>query len=403
MKNSLINFALVFGSVLVAALTVLACDRMVGVFTPNPILLTGLLYPPGAEVTYETTEFVVTAKINALGFRDVDVPLKSQRGLRVIAIGDSFTFGWGIALEDAWVKVLEANLRAKGHDLEILNLGIPGASPVRYSQIAEDSIPFLKPDVILVGMPQMGDLRQAAANRARPDGQAAQTQPHQVLRRLFPNLSALVLGERSQWINKRKLRDVIGKRWKRQSRKILSTMTDEQRARFRKLDPDVRKAFRQGLVNPKSLFYVLDVDDSIPKNDFHLELYKLREEIRLTGEWLAKIKTLADAHGAIVIGLSIPTMYFTSPITSERRASLGFPAMHWDFMTDVPDEATRLACKQAGMECVVVTEAFREKALEVSMFHTIDGHFNAIGNRTFAELLSPIFEEKLFGQQRSGS
>lgn len=48
---------------------------------------------------------------------------------RIAAVGDSVTFGWGVRPEEGWVSLLEAELRRRGHDVEVLNAGSPG-SPV---------------------------------------------------------------------------------------------------------------------------------------------------------------------------------------------------------------------------------------------------------------------------------
>ena len=103
--------------VLAAGLSLLA-DRLAGAVLPDPALARGLIFPPRAALTYELFEFSFTARINAFGFRDVEVAERAPPGrLRVLALGDSFTFGWGVELEDTWVKRVEAALRARGHDV----------------------------------------------------------------------------------------------------------------------------------------------------------------------------------------------------------------------------------------------------------------------------------------------
>ena len=46
--------------------------------------------------------------------------------LRIVALGDSLTAGYQIALGDAFPAKLEQALRAKGHDIEIANAGVSG-------------------------------------------------------------------------------------------------------------------------------------------------------------------------------------------------------------------------------------------------------------------------------------
>src|SRR5512134_166244 len=65
--------------------------------------------------------------INADGFRDREFPVERGAAARIVALGDSVTFGWGVPAEDAWPKQLERLLAADGGpDPEVLNLGVGG-------------------------------------------------------------------------------------------------------------------------------------------------------------------------------------------------------------------------------------------------------------------------------------
>jgi acyl-CoA thioesterase-1 len=46
--------------------------------------------------------------------------------LRIVALGDSLTAGLGLAEKQAFPSKLEAALRAKGHDVELINAGVSG-------------------------------------------------------------------------------------------------------------------------------------------------------------------------------------------------------------------------------------------------------------------------------------
>jgi acyl-CoA thioesterase-1 len=46
--------------------------------------------------------------------------------LRIVALGDSLTAGLGLAEKQAFPAKLEAALRAKGHDVELINAGVSG-------------------------------------------------------------------------------------------------------------------------------------------------------------------------------------------------------------------------------------------------------------------------------------
>jgi acyl-CoA thioesterase-1 len=52
-------------------------------------------------------------------------PLAAQ-SLQVVVLGDSLTAGYGVAQADAFPAKLEAALRAKGHDVRVINAGVSG-------------------------------------------------------------------------------------------------------------------------------------------------------------------------------------------------------------------------------------------------------------------------------------
>jgi hypothetical protein len=70
-------------------------------------------------------------EINSHGLRDREYAvIKPPHTFRILALGDSFTYGDGVALEETWVKGLEHRLNQQLGDIgvhfEVLNAGIPG-------------------------------------------------------------------------------------------------------------------------------------------------------------------------------------------------------------------------------------------------------------------------------------
>ena len=71
----------------------------------------------------------VPVHINQFGLRERDAiePAKPAGQQRILCIGDSFTFGWGVPEASGWVRLLEARLRADGKDVLTVNCGWAGA------------------------------------------------------------------------------------------------------------------------------------------------------------------------------------------------------------------------------------------------------------------------------------
>ena len=98
-------------STVAAILATVGVDRIAGVVVTDPLRTSGLIFHPHSTATYRTPEFTFTASTNALGFRDHEFTQGRSPACRVLAIGDSFTFGWGVSLEESWPKVLETTLK----------------------------------------------------------------------------------------------------------------------------------------------------------------------------------------------------------------------------------------------------------------------------------------------------
>lgn len=65
-------------------------------------------------------------EINSHGFRGPEVPLIAPGRTRIVALGDSVTFGNDLAYAETWPAVLERELRASGHVVDVLDLGLGG-------------------------------------------------------------------------------------------------------------------------------------------------------------------------------------------------------------------------------------------------------------------------------------
>jgi lysophospholipase L1-like esterase len=94
--------------------------------------------------------------INNLGLRGGDTTVAKPPGtFRIIDVGDSITFGYGVRQEEAFSHVLERDLNASapaGVRYEVLNAGIPATGLEYYTHFIETKAPALKPDLILVCM-----------------------------------------------------------------------------------------------------------------------------------------------------------------------------------------------------------------------------------------------------------
>jgi lysophospholipase L1-like esterase len=109
---------------------------------------------PGFNGYLKEAEFRVGVSINSLGYRQPEFdPLKGSQ-LRILVVGDSFTFGYGVEESEGYVRVLEQELNAlaPAKDIEVINTGVPAWWTDAYYLYLKTRGLDLEPDVVLLGL-----------------------------------------------------------------------------------------------------------------------------------------------------------------------------------------------------------------------------------------------------------
>jgi lysophospholipase L1-like esterase len=120
---------------------------------------------PNSKVKIQDLE----VKINSTGFRDKEFEVPDQTRTRIICVGDSITYGWGISLEDTYHKRLEALLNDRGHDVDIMGLGVPGYNTVQEFHMIREKALSLGPDILLLQI-AMNDFERTVSVRTFQEG-----------------------------------------------------------------------------------------------------------------------------------------------------------------------------------------------------------------------------------------
>ena len=92
-------------------------------------------------------------KTNSQGVRDdVEHPwVKDSGTIRILGIGDSFAFGWGVSLEETFLKKLEHTLKQMtGVEIETINAGVPKWDLNHYYVYLKNIGIRYSPDIILL-------------------------------------------------------------------------------------------------------------------------------------------------------------------------------------------------------------------------------------------------------------
>ena len=117
-------------------MTVLARDDRL--FFKNPARFRG---------TFQHVEIAT----NDLGLRERPIGPRRPGTARVLVLGDSVAFGWGVKVEDALPRQLERALSSSGREVfETVNAGVPGYNSRQELAFLKDNAESLGPDAVVL-------------------------------------------------------------------------------------------------------------------------------------------------------------------------------------------------------------------------------------------------------------
>lgn len=135
-------------------------DNKIGVFR----------FLPSREFRIKYPEFEYILKTNSKCLRDYEYPYeKSKDTLRILVLGDSFTFGHGVEFKDAFVKQLEAAFKNKipSKSIEVINMGmIEYGTSDCYKMLVSEGRKY-KPDLVIYAF-FLNDLNDAFRKLYKP-------------------------------------------------------------------------------------------------------------------------------------------------------------------------------------------------------------------------------------------
>jgi lysophospholipase L1-like esterase len=113
----------------------------------------GLRYnEPGADYRHKSADGSFRFRINAQGMRaDRDYAYMKPAGVkRIVSLGDSFTVGYEVQVEECFSSVLERELKEFGYNVEVLNAGVSGFSNAEEVLYFERELIKYDPDLVLL-------------------------------------------------------------------------------------------------------------------------------------------------------------------------------------------------------------------------------------------------------------
>jgi hypothetical protein len=295
----------------------------------------GFLYVPGGHDEVRQGEVHFSYTTDRDGFRNAGPEPDTAE---IVAVGDSWTFGFGVDDSVAWPRLLADSLRPT----RIRNLGLIGSGPGQYTLLLERFGLPLHPRVVLYGVFPGNDLDdQEAFDKWARDGRPGNFAEW---RTYGPRGHSRPLLERSY------LAVAVEEGWKYRHERFAGATI--------RLPDGSPLQLAPGRLLPKAA-------RSHPGDATFDHVLAAVDRAR----------ALAAEHQARLVVLVFPTkeeVYLplrgepTPPLTSRWVAAL----------------------RSLGVECVDLTGPLREHATGGPLFYEVDGHVNAAGNRVIAQVVT---------------
>lgn len=336
-----------------------------------------------SEVHVSMREFSYVATTDAAGLREDSIPPKDPDVFRIVVIGDSYVYGWGVNEVDRWTEKLQPLLARDGRKIEVINAGAGGHSPLEYTQRAAFVIPELQPDLLLVSILQGSDLTEI-------DSEVP----------LFFNLTMLI----KDWMRSEELpiqptlhrvdTDATRRGLTEIAAQLHASMPEDQRSRFNALDADIKDAFfnaglQCGMVNGATRWpehYLRLVTDDTGELD---------GKQALLSRLLQRIRSIAEHYGARTVSLVMPEGALVNREAHEKWKRLGFSLPPEVLGSLRPEEVILEASRSAGIDCLNLAVDFRAHMDEQRLYYATDTHMSPSGHELVAESLALKLEEYL--------
>jgi hypothetical protein len=125
----------------------------------------GFSLRPGVRVRHADRDFSVSVAVNALGMRGPERSASRPAGTaRILLLGDSFSFGWGVEQDETFAARLERVLTERVGPVEVLSAAVPGWSTDQHYIYLRTRGLALEPDLILLATGE-NDLTELSLNR----------------------------------------------------------------------------------------------------------------------------------------------------------------------------------------------------------------------------------------------
>ncbi|MGQ0811849.1 MAG: SGNH/GDSL hydrolase family protein [Nitrospiraceae bacterium] len=314
---------------------------------------------------------------NSQGFRDRErVFERSRFAARIVALGDSFTWGSGVSYDQAFVTLVEQGLNESAPAAEIINLGVPAWGPHEEFHLLKAYGVRFSPDVVMLNFFIGNDIQNKRGDDFNlPEIKVVAGQSYYVhsngnfvhdtvgLDRwfLYHNLNYLIrVGSSQLW---------------RVAQRRESAVSDE-------VSPLVsRTQYLKGIYERSDIY----LRESSPFFTHHWSR---------TQAALLSIRDFLRERGIPLMIVMIPEhIQLDSALQSEYLASVGALRERYDFQK--PQRLLLAWCAAHGVDVVDLLPSFQAEGNPASLHFRNDFHWSIAGHKVAADALLPVLRKRL--------
>lgn len=359
-------------------------DRTIGLISRNETTQVEKqewqIFKPNSKARYQTIEFNYSANLNSLGFRDREIQIERGNKYRILCFGDSWTFGWGVNVENSWPKKLEQYLLTNGFEnIEVINCGYPGQYTSIYKNYMEKAVPLLEPDLVLVGVLQVDDLAQLYQNnfitkRASTIKNFTIKIKRAMLRYLKYSFKNILLSPKTVEIKSN---------WEKTATSIIKNFNHLQNIRFYTLNDSVQSLFKSGNLNPGLLNYYINFPDrlTIFNNQNHpatkFSIQEMNNDVK-------EMKDICDKYNSKLIFINLPTNNFTGHIVIRNPSDI--LNSYFEANNNI-DSIYRSIANANNLPYIEMTKHFIDLQNKTDYYYKYDGHPNKNGYEEIAKYI----------------
>ncbi|MDD4939037.1 MAG: GDSL-type esterase/lipase family protein [Candidatus Omnitrophica bacterium] len=318
----------------------------------------GYEYTPNFNGIFKTDfNFNTKIKINSKGLRDYEYSYdKPSNVFRILVLGDSFTAGLQVQMEDTYPKVIERLLKNKNYGnyrYEVINSGVSGYNTIQeFEFLKEKGIKF-KPDIVVIGFCMSNDIKDNYLGSLYTviDGWLA-NRIKENTNYLFVNIKAFV-------------------------------------RKYSRLYCFITNKIKESLVLKKMLIKMnVVVPDLLPDK---LSLYskhmseEVKKEWEFTGRILRDIKKFADDNSIKLLVVTIPDQFQTEGFRW-RLIMNQYKLIPEDYDIDNPQKTLIEICDKEDVMVLDLTEGLRKYAdKKERLYIENEYHWNKYGHLCVAK------------------